>query len=398
MFMKRITKILEAVQRTAIIAIVAVMAVGFVGCPDPDPDETLSSTKAVTAFSFASPPATGEIDETEKTISVTVPHGTVVTNLTPTVTHTGVSYSPTTAQNFTTPVTYTVTAEDGSTQGYVVTVIVQSPVPTYGIELFDNRDNTPLTETSTLDFGFLDVGYNQWSYLFNVDIKNIGNQPTGQLSLGVSDTDKFSLVITTHNSINKDASGFFTIMPVGGLLAGRYSATVTVSGNNGIDESFDVNFVVRGEPKIYYGSILPPGTIKTPDNIFFGDALPYDPLVVEHLLNGGETIIVDMTNGANPGMMDKIENGEFSSLTEIPAVNSPLQFTGVGYEYIATPKSLGTPTIYNDIDLVEVIGHDKAWIPNEIKIDGVDYNLYNHATPRTVGGSVLNRRIEFTQP
>jgi hypothetical protein len=86
--------------------------------------------KAITAFSFASLPATGVINESSHTISVTVPFGTSVTALVATFTTTGSSVtvgstpqvSGTTANNFTSPVTYTVTAADASTQAYTVTV------------------------------------------------------------------------------------------------------------------------------------------------------------------------------------------------------------------------------------------------------------------------------------
>ncbi|HNX76020.1 MAG TPA: hypothetical protein PLM07_05825, partial [Candidatus Rifleibacterium sp.] len=56
--------------------------------------------------------------------ALTVPFGTSVTALTPTITHTGASIAPASevAQNFTSPVTYTVTAADNSTQAYTVTV------------------------------------------------------------------------------------------------------------------------------------------------------------------------------------------------------------------------------------------------------------------------------------
>jgi hypothetical protein len=54
---------------------------------------------------------------------VTVPANGEGNNSTPTTTftHTGASYTPTGAQDFTGPVTYTVTAADGSTQAYTVT-------------------------------------------------------------------------------------------------------------------------------------------------------------------------------------------------------------------------------------------------------------------------------------
>ncbi|MDR2054043.1 MAG: cadherin-like beta sandwich domain-containing protein [Treponema sp.] len=96
-----------------------------------------SSSNSITAFTLAGvtvtsvdipsrgvitdipgPPPTG-------TISVKVPYGTNLTNLTPTVIHSGrVSngYSPTGPQNFSNPVTYTVTSEDGTPRTYTVSV------------------------------------------------------------------------------------------------------------------------------------------------------------------------------------------------------------------------------------------------------------------------------------
>lgn len=83
-----------------------------------------NSAKAISSFSF--PEGTGIISGTN--ISVTVPYGTSVTTLTPTVGITGASVSPLSGipQNFSSPVTYTVTASDNSTQAFVVTVNVLS--------------------------------------------------------------------------------------------------------------------------------------------------------------------------------------------------------------------------------------------------------------------------------
>jgi len=59
------------------------------------------------------------------TITVTVNQGINVSNLVPTINYIGVDLSPATrvAQNFTNLVTYTVTAEDGSTKRYVVKIV-----------------------------------------------------------------------------------------------------------------------------------------------------------------------------------------------------------------------------------------------------------------------------------
>jgi hypothetical protein len=93
------------------------------------------SAKASTAFSFAGiPGSAGAIDEAAKTIAVTVPNGTDVTGLVATFTTTGGSVkvgavtqvSGTTPNDFTSPVTYTVTAADNTTADYTVTVTVSS--------------------------------------------------------------------------------------------------------------------------------------------------------------------------------------------------------------------------------------------------------------------------------
>jgi hypothetical protein len=94
-----------------------------------------STTKALTAFSLtdgAIAAVSGIIDEAAKTVSVTLPAGTPVTALAATFTSTGVGVavsatpqvSGTTANDFTGPVTYVVTAEDASTASYLITVTV----------------------------------------------------------------------------------------------------------------------------------------------------------------------------------------------------------------------------------------------------------------------------------
>jgi hypothetical protein len=90
--------------------------------------------KAITAFSFTSPAATGIIDESAKTISMTVPSGTDVTHLVAIFLTTGASVkigptvqvSGATPNDFTAPVLYTVTAVDTTTATYTVTVTVAS--------------------------------------------------------------------------------------------------------------------------------------------------------------------------------------------------------------------------------------------------------------------------------
>jgi hypothetical protein len=87
------------------------------------------SAKAITGFTIPSLGTAGVINETLKTIAVKVPSGTVVGSRIPVITHTGVSVSPASgaAQDFSGPVTYTVTAADGTAAAYTVTVFPVVP-------------------------------------------------------------------------------------------------------------------------------------------------------------------------------------------------------------------------------------------------------------------------------
>lgn len=91
--------------------------------------------KMLTSFALTNPASTGLINDSLKIVALTVPYGTNVTTLVATFATTGVSVSVgsttqisgTTANDFSTPVTYTVTAADGSTQNYVVKMSPNAP-------------------------------------------------------------------------------------------------------------------------------------------------------------------------------------------------------------------------------------------------------------------------------
>lgn len=94
--------------------------------PEPEP----SSEKKILTFVIGD--AEGTIDETDHTVAVTVPAGTTVTALEPVITiseKASVSPASGVATDFTSPVTYTVTAEDETTQAYTVTVTVADSTP-----------------------------------------------------------------------------------------------------------------------------------------------------------------------------------------------------------------------------------------------------------------------------
>ena len=89
--------------------------------------ETATMTaKGITSFSING--VAGAVNNTTNTITITMPRGTDVTKLTPTISTNGVkSLTPGSGEtvNFTNSVNYTATMEDGSTKTYTVTVYVE---------------------------------------------------------------------------------------------------------------------------------------------------------------------------------------------------------------------------------------------------------------------------------
>lgn len=117
----------KGISRMLCLAVLLITAVA--GCGGND-TVVSNSNKAVTSYSVAG--ATGTVDESAKTIAVTVPYGTNVTSQAATFTTSGSGVkvgtmeqtSAATANNFTGPVVYTVSATDKTSTTYTVTVTV----------------------------------------------------------------------------------------------------------------------------------------------------------------------------------------------------------------------------------------------------------------------------------
>src|SRR4051812_44168630 len=94
----------------------AVMATVAAGCGDNEVG--LTSDKDITRFTVLG--VDGTITGTN--IKVVLPMGSDLTQLTPTIVHTGAKVTPASGvvRDFTNPITYTVTATDHSTKDYLV--------------------------------------------------------------------------------------------------------------------------------------------------------------------------------------------------------------------------------------------------------------------------------------
>jgi titin len=157
-----------------------------------------SSNKTITGFSFSGIGVSEIINGTE--IGITVPYGTGVTNLTPIITFNGASISPLSgvAQDFTNPVTYTVTAENTSIQNYIVTVSVAPvPVPSAPTNLMATPGDSQvlLSWTGPTDVGSSIVDY-QIDYGIGDSWITVGH--------GSSITETFTIVTDLINGTSYD--------------------------------------------------------------------------------------------------------------------------------------------------------------------------------------------------
>jgi hypothetical protein len=126
---KHSSRLWWSVEYVAIVLMCTVL-LGLMGCKESDP---LSSEKEITEFSITlnkdeTTSHPGEIDPVSRTIVVPLPPNTPVVWLVPAVTISDLAkVSPASGMeyDFSAPVKYVVTAEDGSTQDYLVTVKVE---------------------------------------------------------------------------------------------------------------------------------------------------------------------------------------------------------------------------------------------------------------------------------
>ncbi|WP_238177842.1 DUF5018 domain-containing protein [Paenibacillus contaminans] len=206
----------------------------------------VSTTKEISGFSFANPAVTGTVNAASGTISVTVPYGTNVTSLTPTITHTGTSISPGNgvARNFSSPVNYTVTAEDGSTKSYTVTVTVES---NSAKEITDFRFTTPAvfglvsearravditvpygTDVTSLRPAITHTGAS--IYPASGTAQNFSSPVSYTVTAADGSTKNYTVTVTVERNSAKDMTGFrFTTPAVIGIVSeARRAVDITV--------------------------------------------------------------------------------------------------------------------------------------------------------------------------
>jgi eukaryotic-like serine/threonine-protein kinase len=142
------------------------------------------------AFNGITPAVACTIDATTKTISATLPAGTDATKLVPTLTLSPkASVSPATgvAQDFSKEVSYTVTAEDASTQVYKVKIDV-TPTPTSLNDLVFIGSNDK--KVYALDAS---TGEKKWEFLTGDEVRSSPTYVDGVVYVGSTDKKLYAL-------------------------------------------------------------------------------------------------------------------------------------------------------------------------------------------------------------
>ncbi len=231
------------------ISIIAILAIW--SCKKEDPIPAKSSEKAISSFTFNSlnPIVAGKIDGAN--ITVAVPAQYDIAKLAPTVVtsdKTTITPESGTTQDFSKPVTYTVTAEDATTKTY--TVVVTKEYPTNGLLAYypfngnakdasgngvdGNVNGAILTEdrnggktaylfdgnSNNITFAkTLDTGTDNWTMSFWVKVTKL-NQLGNFITLGYDDGirgDGFAVGI--GSSANMSAKGSFVNTTYNGLVS-----------------------------------------------------------------------------------------------------------------------------------------------------------------------------------
>lgn len=231
----------------------------------------LNSAKDITRFTILG--VDGTISGTS--ISLTLPFGTSVTSLTPSITITGTSVSPASgvAQDFTAPVVYTVQAADGSARQYTATVNLAASsakdITRFVVEGFDAAIGTISATTGvvTLD---LPNGTNLTSLLPTVTINGVSLSPasgvardftspvTYVVTAADGSTKTYTVIIGTVNGGGTKLIKDFIILGVHGAITnGAMNSTITLTLPPGTDLSAQTPTIITNASNINPPSGVP---------------------------------------------------------------------------------------------------------------------------------------------
>jgi len=282
----------------------------------------------------------------------------------------------TTVYSFSTPVTRNITL-------YAKWNVVIAP--TYGVTL---------SETGTYTFPAATAGYAAQTAR-SVTVTNTGNQATGALTaaLSGSNASSFTLSSTSINSIAASGTGTFTVVPNTGLAVDTYTATVTVSGSNGITAAFNVSFTVgdtvfnsiaafrtwlSGQPDNTAATAY---TVKLNVNDLGGNVETSGSLGYVLRANNSKYVSLDLSGST----ITSIGDIAFAGCTSLTGIIIPNNVTSIGYNAFSGCTGLTGVTIPNSVTsigqeaFVSCSGLTSITIPNNVTSIGPGVFIYCHS-------------------
>lgn len=314
-----------------------------------------SSAKSITSFRFngLDPDVVGAVNETSKTIELTVLYGTDVTALVPTIVHNGTSISPNSGvtQDFTNPVVYTVTAADKTTQKYTVTVKTAAPgtsanlaaltiskgtltptfssiVNSYNVNV-DYKVNA-VDVTATLSDSKASISINGQAASSGI-AKTIALQPAGsKTTVTIAVTAENALTKKTYtitlNRANAPAEGASYLVTVAPVTGGIANVIVNKSTAK-MDET--VNLTIAGiEAGKRFSSISvtgDSGTVQTSTispGASYSFVMPAENVTVAVALTAEQSTVTPTTSGGGGGGGGGGSTGEKAENIELKDVSS----------------------------------------------------------------------------
>jgi hypothetical protein len=190
-----------------------------------------------------------------------------------------------------------------------------TPEPTFGIKLGEVADK---------DFDSAFEGYGPQTP-HNVTVSNTGNQATGNLSIALSGANPTSFTLNKTSIPNIAVSGddSFTVTPITGLTGGTYTASVTVTGANGISELMSVSFTV----------------IASTYSISLGGATDFGSAPISYDAKTPSIVTVNNTGNQPTGVLDIILSGLNSSSFTLNKSSIANITVGGSDNFTVTPKT-----------------------------------------------------------
>ncbi|MEO8065930.1 MAG: hypothetical protein ABI643_03725 [Candidatus Doudnabacteria bacterium] len=298
----------------------------------------LSSAKAITSFTIL---GDGIVTEADHTIAVIVPFGTDVTSLIPTIVITGASVSPASgvAHDFTTPQTYTVTADDGSTQDYLVTV-TPAPSSAKAITSFKILGNGTVTEADHTIAVSVPFGTDLSNLTPTIVITGASVSPASGIAQDFSSSQTYT--VTAADSSTQD----YQVTVIAALNPAKAITSFTILGNGTVTEAnhtIAVTVPLGTDLSNLTPTIVITGASVSPASGIAQDFSSSQTYTVTAADSSTQDYQVTVTAAPNPGNSGATIGGGLFPLPP-PLTPLPISTPAVSQPQITQPPSAAQPT------------------------------------------------------